>query len=174
MTTALHILLVLGTLGAFDTLYYHEYRLRLPSTSTAASELRLHGIRDFAYTIVFGSLAWTTWNGAWVWPLAAILLFEVWATLADFLEEDRTRKLPAGERVMHAVMGFVYGVFLAELYPYAANWAKLDSGFAPASYGLVSWILTVFAAGVFSSGLRDLAASRKLTQASRRAAGLAK
>jgi len=174
MTTALHILLVLGALGAFDTLYYHEWRLRLASTPTASSELRLHGVRDFAYTIVFGSLAWTTWNGVWVWPLAAILLFEVWATLADFLEEDRTRKLPAGERVMHAIMGIVYGVFLAELYPHAARWVKLDSGFAAASYGPVSWILTVYAAGVFTSGLRDLAASRRLAQLSRRAAGLAK
>jgi uncharacterized protein len=167
MMTALQILLLLGALGATDTLYYHEWRLRLASTPSAASELRLHAVRDFAYTIVFGTLAWTTWNGLWVWPLAAILLFEVWATLSDFLEEDRTRKLPAGERVMHAVMGIVYGVFLAELFPHAARWAKLDSSFGAASYGAVSWILTVFAAGVLTSGMRDLAASRRLARDAR-------
>ena len=164
MNTTLYVLLLLGALGAFDTLYYHEWRLRLPTMPAAASELRLHSVRDFAYTIVFGTLAWTTWNGLWVWPLAAILLFEVWATLADFLEEDRTRKLPAGERVMHAVMGIVYGVFLAELYPHAASWAKLDSVFQAADYGVVSWILTLYAVGVFASGVRDLAASRKLAR----------
>ena len=30
------------------------------------------------------------------------------------------------------------------------------------NYGIVSWILTIFAAGVFLSGLRDLHASRRL------------
>jgi uncharacterized protein len=165
MNSVLYFLVLLGALGAFDTLYYHEWRLRLPATPGAAGELRLHAVRDFAYTIVFATLAWTTWNGLWVWPLAAILLFEVWATLSDFLEEDRTRKLPGGERVMHAVMGIVYGVFLAELYPHAARWAKLGSGFGPADYGLLSWILTVYAVGVFASGLRDLAASRRWTHA---------
>lgn len=168
MKTTLYCLLLQGALGAFDTLYYHEWRLRLPSTPTAASELRLHCVRDFAYTIVFASLAWTTWNGLWVWPLAAILLFEVWATLADFLEEDRTRKLPAGERVMHAIMGIVYGVFLAMLYPNAAAWAKLPSAFGAAGYGAISWILTLCAVGVFTSGLRDLAASQKLVKEARR------
>ena len=168
MNTVLYFLVLLGALGAFDTLYYHEWRLRLPSSPAAWSELRLHAVRDFAYTIVFGTLAWATWNGTWAWLLAAILLFEVWATLADFLEEDRTRKLPAGERVMHAVMGIVYGMFLAKLYPHAARWAKLDAGFGPADYGFLSWILTLFAVGVLSSGLRDLAASRKLLRAGSR------
>jgi uncharacterized protein len=168
MKTTLYCLVLLGALGAFDTLYYHEWRLRLPSLPTAASELRLHGVRDFAYTMVFATLAWTTWNGLWVWPLAAILLFEVWATLADFLEEDRTRRLPAGERVMHAIMGIVYGAFLAKLYPHATQWATLPSGFGAADYGVTSWILTLYAVGVFTSGLRDLAASRKLARAAER------
>lgn len=166
MTTALQVLLILGALGALDTIYYHEWRLRLPSTPGAAPELRLHATRDFAYAIVFASLAWTTWNAAWVWPLAAILMFEVWITLSDFLEEDRTRRLPPGERVMHAVMGIVYGVFLTLLFPHASQWLKADSGFGPANYGLLSWALTAFAAGVFASGVRDLAASRKLARQS--------
>ncbi len=162
MTTALSVLVILGLLGAFDTLYYHEWRLRLPSTPSAAPELRLHAIRDFAYTVVFGSLAWITWNGSWIWPFAAVLLFEIWVTLTDFLEEDRTRRLPAGERVMHAVMGITYGAFLALFYPHARAWWNMDSGFAAANYGALSWILTLFAAGVFLSGIRDLVASRKL------------
>jgi hypothetical protein len=161
MSPALVILLVLGVLGACDTVYYHEWRLRLPETPSAARELRLHASRDFAYTIVFGSLAWTTWNGACVWLLALILSFEIWVTLTDFLEEDRTRRLPAGERVMHAVMGIVYGAFLVLLYPNAANWWKASSGFQPANYGVLSWVLTIFSAGVFSSGIRDLIASRR-------------
>jgi hypothetical protein len=161
MNTALQVLLLLGALGALDTLYYHEWRLRLPETPSARRELRLHASRDFAYAIVFLSLAWTTWNGAFVWPLALILLFEIGVTLTDFIEEDRTRRLPAGERVMHALMGIVYGIFLSLLYPHAVRWSTLSSGFGGADYGVISWILTFFAAGVFASGVRDLASSQK-------------
>ena len=96
--------------------------------------------------------------------LAAILLFEIWVTMTDFLEEDRTRHLPAGERVMHALMGIVYGIFLALLFPHAWGWTKLASGFGGADYGVVSWILTFFAVGVLASGVRDLMASRKLAR----------
>jgi hypothetical protein len=82
-------------------------------------------------------------------------------TLTDFIEEDRTRKLPAGERVMHAVMGITYGIFLAMFFPHAVEWRRMATGFGPADYGGVSWILTLFAVGVFTSGVRDLLASRK-------------
>jgi hypothetical protein len=162
MKTALEVLMLLGMLGATDTMYYHEYKLRLPYTPSARTELKLHAIRDFSYCIVFGSLAWTTWNGLFIIPLAMIFLFEVWVTMTDFLEEDKTRKLPGGERVMHGLMGIVYGVFLALLFPHAVGWTKLASGFGAADYGMISWILTVFAAGVAASGVRDLVASSRL------------
>jgi hypothetical protein len=64
---------------------------RLPA---ARHEFRLHAIRDFAYAIVFGSLAWLTWNGLWIVPLAGILLLEICITFTDFLEADRTLRLP--------------------------------------------------------------------------------
>jgi hypothetical protein len=44
-------------------------------------------------------------------------------TLWDFIEEDRVRRLPAGERAMHAVMGIVYGAFLANLVPEIVRWS---------------------------------------------------
>jgi len=62
MSTALWLLAVQGALGALDTLYYHEWRLRLPETKSARRELRLHASRDFAYAIVFGSLAWAIYT----------------------------------------------------------------------------------------------------------------
>lgn len=160
MVRPLQVFLLLGVLGALDTLYYHEWKLRLPTTPGAAPELRLHAIRDFNYAILFGTLAWTTFNGLLVWLLVGILLSEVVITLSDFLEEDRTRRLPRGERVMHAVMGITYGFFLALLYPNAAHWATLSTGFRFANYGVVSWALTTFGFGTLASGLRDFAASR--------------
>jgi hypothetical protein len=160
MTTALILLAILGALGAFDTFYYHEWKLRLPSRPQARFEMALHASRDFAYALLFGTIAWLTWNGALVWLFASLLAAEIVITLWDFIEEDRTRTLPPGERSMHAVMGIIYGLFLAELWPAMPRWARLETGFAPASYGPLSWLLTAMGVGVFLSGVRDLISSR--------------
>ena len=101
MIRALQVLLLLGALGGLDTLYYHEWKLRLPRVPTARRELRLHAARDFAYAIVFGSLAWATWNGILVWPLAGILLFEIVITLTRFYR-GRSNAQAAGWRAGHA------------------------------------------------------------------------
>lgn len=54
MTLVLYLLAALALLGAFDTLYYHEWRARLPALQKSAdSELRLHAFRDFVYSILF-------------------------------------------------------------------------------------------------------------------------
>ena len=159
MTTAIWLLLVQATLGAFDTLYYHEYKLRLPHSTHTATELRLHATRDFAYAIIIGSLGFLTWNGAFAWMLLALLLAEIVITLWDFIEEDKIRRLPPGERAMHAIMGIVYGAFLAYLLPAMRTWSQLDTGFGAADHGFPAWMLLLIAIGVFLSGIRDLIAS---------------
>jgi hypothetical protein len=63
MNTALLFLLAVGVLGAFDTIYYREWNLRLPQASFAGRELKLHAARDFVYAILFGSLGWVAWQG---------------------------------------------------------------------------------------------------------------
>lgn len=50
MTTALTLFFIQGCLGAFDTLWYHEFKLRLPHAPKARRELSLHAFRDFIYT----------------------------------------------------------------------------------------------------------------------------
>jgi hypothetical protein len=149
-------------LGALDTLRYHEWQQRLATRATARRELLLHASRDFAYELLFGSLAWTTWNGWWSLVLAALLLCEIVITLLDFVEEDLRRPLPPGERVMHTILAIVYGAFLANLLPQMAGWAQYPSGFAAANYGLLSWLLTAMAVGVAVSGIRDLLAGLQL------------
>ena len=47
-------------------------------------------------------------------------------TRADFVEEDRTRRLPASERVTHTLLTLNYGVILALLVPWLAGWDELD------------------------------------------------
>jgi len=161
MRIAIWLLFVQALLGAFDTLYYHEYRLRLPHGQGTTTELRLHAARDFAYAIIIGSLGFLTWNGRFAWILAALLFVEIVITLWDFIEEDRIRRLPAGERAMHAIMGIVYGAFLANLVPEMVRWRTLDTGFGASYHGFPAWVLSCLALGVFVSGVRDLAASRR-------------
>jgi len=159
MKVAIWILLVQASLGAFDTLYYHEYKLKLAHGHDTAIELRLHAVRDFAYAAIIGTLGWATWNGALAYVLAAILLAEIVITLWDFIEEDKVRRLPPGERAMHAIMGIVYGAFLAYLVPELIRWSQLPTGFGAAYHGIPAWILSLIASGVFVSGVRDLIAS---------------
>ena len=92
------------------------------------------------------------------WVLAALLLLEIGITLWDFIEEDKIRKLPPGERAMHAVMGIVYGAFLAKLTPELIEWAGRPTGFGTSYHGFPAWMLSLIALSVFVSGVRDLVA----------------
>jgi hypothetical protein len=167
MSTALYLLFALALLGAADTLYFHEWRARLPGLGRrAGSELRLHALRDFVYAVLFSTLPWMAWRGAWAAVLAALLLTEVVLTLWDFIVEDWIRRplggVYPGERVMHAIMGIVYGAMLAFLLPGLRDWWRATTGLAIAPapvLPLVRWLMLLMAAGVFLSGVRDLCAS---------------
>ena len=167
LITALRLFVALALLGAFDTLYYHEWRARLPALGLAArDELRLHALRDFVYAILFATIPWIAWQGFYVFALAALLLIEIILTLWDFVVEDWIRKplggVYPGERVMHAIMGIVYGAALACLIPTMHQWwlepARLALATPPPST-LLGAILTLMAAGVLLSGIRDWCAS---------------
>ena len=167
MTTALWLLAIQGIIGAFDTLYYHEWRARLPARFPGtAPELKLHATRDFFYAVLFGALPWLEWRGFWAVVLAAVLLAEIVLTLADFVVEIRVRKplgdVYAGERITHAVMGIIYGAMLANLLPTLWRWLHLPTALVPTETAApepLRWALSVMAIGVFLSGVRDLYAA---------------
>jgi len=124
MTTTLTLFVGLACLGAFDTLYYHEWRAKLPAMGPLArSELQLHALRDFVYAVIFGTLPWVAWQGRYVLPLIVLLVVEIILTLWDFVVEDWIRKplggVYPGERVMHGIMGIAYGAALA--YPWSRS-----------------------------------------------------
>src|SRR5205085_3377937 len=90
---ALWLLALQGVLGGLDTLYYHEWRARLPARAAFAhTELRLHAGRDFIYAIMFSTLPWLAWQGWWTIGLAALFMAEIVLTLADFIVGDRVRQ----------------------------------------------------------------------------------
>jgi hypothetical protein len=167
MTIALWLLAIQGIIGAFDTIYYHEWRARLAAGgSETAPELKLHAARDFLYAALFGALPWLEWQGLWTLILVTVLLTEIILTLADFIVERRVRKplgdVYGGERITHAVMGIIYGAMLANLLPVMWRWLQLPTALAPtetAAPGTLRWSLTVMAFGVFLSGARDLYAA---------------
>jgi hypothetical protein len=167
MSIALYLLATLGILGAFDTLYYHEWRARLPALGkSAGAELRLHAGRDFVYAVLFCTLPWFAWQGRCALLFACFLLVEIVLTLWDFVVEDWIRKplggVYAGERIMHAVMGIVYGAMLVFLLRTTASWWSKPTSFefSPApGPDVLRWAITAMGVGVFLSGVRDLYAS---------------
>lgn len=174
MTVALWLLAIQGVIGAFDTVYYHEWRARLPARGKqAASELKLHAARDFFYAVLFATLPWIAWHGAWVVVLVAVFIAEIILTLTDFVVEIAVRKqlgdVYAGERITHAVMGILYGAMIANLIPALRIWWTFPTALVvewAAVPGYLRWGLLVMAAGVFLSGLRDLYASLDLPHGS--------
>ena len=167
MRNALYLLIALAFLGAWDTIYYHEWRAKLPALGKMArSELQLHAWRDFVYAILFAMLPWFAWRGTYAAILAALFLTEVVLTLWDFVVEDWIRKpiggVYPGERIMHAIMGVVYGAMLAYIIPTIREWWREPTGLSlslPVIPSVLRWIMLAMAIGVALSGIRDLCAS---------------
>jgi NAD dependent epimerase/dehydratase family enzyme len=163
----LELLILQFALGAFDTLYHHEIKEQLPYRRGASAELRIHGIRALLYALIAVGLAWFEWRGALAAVVAAFFALEIALTLADFVVEDRTRKLPASERVTHTLLAVNGGAFLLALGGAAAEWWQQPSALTAADHGWRSTLLSVAALGVAASGLRDLHAARKLAAMAR-------
>jgi hypothetical protein len=167
MSTALWLLALQGVLGALDTIYYHEWRARLPAGLPGTRpELLLHAARDFLYALLFGSLPWVAWRGAWAAVLGLVISTEIVITLADFVVEDRVRKplggVFPGERCMHTVMAILYGAVLAHLAPALLEAWRLPTALALEPVAVPEALrvaLGLMAAGVFCSGVRDLYAA---------------
>jgi hypothetical protein len=124
-------------------------------------ELKLHGLRNLIYAAMFLVLGWMQPHGFWAMLLIAVLVAEVVITLMDFVEEDISRKLPASERVTHALLAINYGALLAMLVPILAGWATEPTAIVPAWYGIASLLAPVAAFGVIAFGLRDFLAARR-------------
>ena len=162
MTTALWLLAIQGAMGAFDTVYYHEWRARLPALPGARPELRLHAARALIYAVLFAALPRVEWRGAWAYVLLLLLAAEIYITLRDFVVEDDVRAplggVFAGERTTHTVMAIIYGAMLANLLPAVLGWRLEPTALAPHTEVVpveLVWTLTLMSVGVALSGLRD-------------------
>lgn len=157
--------------GAFDTLFHHEFTERLPWRPSQKDELKLHGVRNLFYSVIFVTLGFAEPKGAVAMALIAALGLEIVITLWDFVEEDRSRRLPPSERVLHTLLAINYGAILSLLAPTLLQWAGEKTSLAPAHYGWPSWMCAAAAIGTAIFGLRDLAASHRLARLHPRRAG---
>lgn len=162
ITQLLWILITIQiVMGAFDMLYHHELTERLAWRPSQRKELLLHGARNLIYAVLFATLGWSEVRGVWAWILIALLAAEVVITLTDFVEEDLSRKLPATERVTHALLALNYGALLMLLVPVLLENARQPTSVTTAFYGYWSWFAALCAVGVAVFGVRDLAASAR-------------
>jgi uncharacterized protein (TIGR01777 family) len=162
MTTALILLALQGVLGAFDNVWNHEWHERLPSRPGARRELILHAARGALYAPVFLGFGWLKLGGLYGWAFIAILAVELGITLADFVEEDRTRKLSGLERMTHTVLTLNYGGFLALAAPALIAAALQPTDIALVDRGWIGWLMTFYAAGSFGFAMREALAARRL------------
>ncbi len=157
MITLILILLVIqGAIGAFDVFYNHEWVARLPKQPTASLELKIHGVRAVLYAVLFAGIAWYEWLGAWVYIFSALILIEIILTLWDFVVEDKTRKLTPQERIVHTLLAMNGGAYVGLLgFIMFTQWVSEPTQLAAVNYGWISWLLSLYAVGVFLSGVRD-------------------
>lgn len=168
MQTVFILLSLQSVLGAFDNLWHHEWQARLPQRVSARHELALHAAREALYGLVFLGLAWFEWRGAMAGVLALVLAAEIGVTLADFLEEDRTRRLPPFERLLHTVLTISYGGFVALMVPVLHDWASMNTALHFRPHGWISWLFTLYGLGVLAWSVRNVRAVRRLGQSAAR------
>jgi len=159
---ALQLMAFQGLLGAFDTLYHHEMTEGLPQRNTASRELSIHAVRSVLYCVMFIGLSAWVWNGYWALVLIAIFGIEIVLTLWDFIVEDKTRLLPATERVTHTILAINAGAFIALLALNTPDWYAGANTFTWQPYGLLSIFLFLCGIGVGLSGIRDGIAAYQL------------
>ncbi|WP_332853247.1 TIGR01777 family oxidoreductase [Duganella sp. S19_KUP01_CR8] len=159
---ALQLMAFQGCLGAFDTLYHHELTEALPGRATARRELAIHAVRAMIYSALFVGLAAWAFHGVWALVLLAVFSIEIVLTLWDFVVEDRTRLLPATERVTHTVLAMNGGAFIALLALNTPDWLAMPTALTWQPHGGLSVFLALCGVGVGLSGVRDALASRAI------------
>lgn len=162
MTLFFALLILQTLLGGFDNLWHHEITERLPTKRSAARELALHATRELIYGCIFIQLAWLEPHGSWVILVVVLLAVEIVVTLMDFVVEDRTRRLPASERVLHTLLAINFGMTLIAFAPILIGWWSQPAEIVRVSHGAYSWLFSLFAAGLFAWSARNALAVLRL------------
>jgi hypothetical protein len=158
----LSLLVFHGVLGGVDVLFNHELVEGLPHRPGAGREEALHAAREALFAALFFSLAWFEWHGLLAWCIAAVVAAEIVVSTWDSVLEDRTRRLPAFERILHIALLINLGAYIMLLLPLLADWSGLPSGLEFRSHGWQSLALTALSIAAIAWCMRDAISSRRL------------
>lgn len=161
---ALQLMAAQGCLGAFDTVYHHELTEALPQRDTARTELAIHAMRAALYSALFIGLSSWQFHGWWAMAVIVVFAVEIGLTLWDFVVEDRTRLLPATERVTHTALAINGGAFLALLALDVPAWLAQPTALVWHPNGLLGAFLALCGAGVGISAVSDAFAVRNIAR----------
>ena len=143
-------------LGAFDMFYHHELTEKLAFRETARFELKLHAARNFIYAWLFISFALFVPHGLWAVLAIGLVTLEGFITIVDFVEEDRSRKLPVTERVTHTVLCITFGIICTLLFTKLIPLAASPTALTPVFYAWVTPLLALSGLIVLVFGFKDL------------------
>lgn len=164
MELVLSLLVLHGVLGGLDVLLNHELAEGLPRQPGAAMEEALHAAREALFAALFVGLAWFEWHGAAAWLVAAVIACEVMVSTWDSVLEDRTRRLPPLERVLHVALLINLGAYAVLLAPHWLAWLALPNAVVPVSNGWQSLALSALGLAALIWSVRDALSSRRLRQ----------
>lgn len=156
------LLFLQAVLGLIDVIVHHELLCHLAFRISARRELRLHGVRNLCYALVYLLIACSMPEGIWAWFVLALLLGEVFITFWDWYEEDHSRVLPPTERALHGLLTVNFGVLMCLLVPIVWGWAQQPTAIDWISYGVWTVLFVAAAVGVALFGIKDLVAARRL------------
>ncbi|AZP11065.1 TIGR01777 family protein [Undibacterium parvum] len=136
----------------------------LPQPRSARLELSIHSVRALIYSLLFIGLAGWLWHGLWALLLLLIFALEIVLTLWDFVIEDRSRLLPASERITHTVLAINGGAFIMLLILNVPVWMVQTSMLQAQDWSGLTIFLALCGVGVGLSGIRDALAAQRLYQ----------
>jgi uncharacterized protein (TIGR01777 family) len=91
-------------------------------------------------------------------------IIEIALTLWDFVTEDRTRDLPATERVTHTLLAINGGAFLALMVPGLAIWGAQPTAIVRVANGWIGWALALCGLGLVVWAWRDWTRHKALSR----------
>ena len=119
MEIVFYLLLLIGHLGVFDIVYFHNYKCKLHEQKFARSEVIVHTIRHLVYALQFFYVANFRAFGAAIWLIVFLIVIDTVIAFWDTWIEDGARKalgkLPKGEYFMHILLSLLVGSYLTLL-----------------------------------------------------------
>ncbi|MBS2032908.1 MAG: hypothetical protein JST54_33860 [Deltaproteobacteria bacterium] len=163
MILPLTLLILMGSIGSIDSLYFHLYRFRLYAQPSSRIETLTHVVRGLTFCATLSILLAGVPRGAWYWAVAAVFGVDFVDDVVDVLIEPGSRRplggLPPAEYLIHMVVMAVTGAIWVSFL--TAGWATRNAPTALEPWagtlpGWMVWDARLMAAGGAGLALLEL------------------